>query len=125
MDGFLGRGSLGVIAVLYFACKQFEVSSVKPQQIIKFVFENKEPGSMHRHITTAVLCSRLLISRLNFCFVIECEMCYFILVSSLCSFFSLLNMLAADTEEFTVPSSCLTPATSERLMSTVCIQVLL
>lgn len=70
-------GGWGVIAVLSFACKQFEVSSVTPQQIIKFAFENKEPGSMYKHINTAVLCIRLLVSRHSFCFLIEYEMYYF------------------------------------------------
>lgn len=69
MDVFFVKGGcwgLGVSAVLSFACKLFEVSSVTPQQIIKFAFGNKEPGSMYAHINTAVLCTRPLISRVHF-----------------------------------------------------------
>lgn len=77
---FFVKGGLGVIAVLSFACKLFEVSSsVTPQQIIKFAFGNKEPGSMYKHINTAALYTRLLIARRNFCFLIEYEMYYLFL----------------------------------------------
>lgn len=51
----------GFIAVLSFACKLFEVSSVTPQQIIKFAIENKKAVSMYKNINTAVLCARRLI----------------------------------------------------------------
>ncbi len=113
-------GSLGLLQSCLLPANSLK-SPVSPQQIIKFGFENKEPGSMYKHINTALLCSRLLISRRNFCFLIEYEMYYFILVSSL-SFFSQMDELAAEeTAESKVPNSCLTSATTERLMTTVSI----
>lgn len=120
MDDFVKAGGLGVIAVLSFACEQFEVSSVTPQQIIQFAFENKEPSSMYKHINTAVLCTYLLISKHNFCFLIDYEMHYFVLVSSRSFCFSQREMLTAETAESKVPSSCLPSARVEKLMTTVC-----
>lgn len=79
---------------------------------------------MYKHINTAVLCTRLLVSRRNFCFLMEYEMYYFILVSSLCPFFSQMDTLAAETAESKVPSSCLTSAIIETLMTPVCIHIL-
>lgn len=66
MDGFW-EGWVGV-AVLSFACKQFEVSSVAPQQIIKFALENKEAGSMCKHINTAFIVHTPLHIKMQFLF---------------------------------------------------------
>lgn len=56
--GALGWGYGGCITVLSFACKQFEVSSVVPQQIIQFAFERTSPAASIS-IQTQLRCAHL------------------------------------------------------------------